>query len=221
MGTESGEVVVDGERRFPLQNGSARFELPAGSHSIELAVVGQTAQKRSVAVVVGKETVIDFALTATSLPDRPTTDKPFPTRMVVGGSLGVLGLAAGVVSIVSLVNYLDAKKAGEDYQNAPGASNPQDPKLPPNKTASEACGTPELPSNATICRRNEEAIRYSLLAGITGGVAVALLATGGYLFFSGGSHEAEKASAKKAAPRINAAPNVGWGSGGLVLSGSF
>ncbi|MGC8000945.1 hypothetical protein, partial [Salmonella enterica] len=65
MGSENGEVIVDGEKRVPLEKGTARLDLSPGGHSVEVAVPGQGPQKRNVLVTAGKETVVDLALANT------------------------------------------------------------------------------------------------------------------------------------------------------------
>jgi hypothetical protein len=222
MGSENGEVVIDGDKRVPLQNGTARLELSPGGHSVEVAVTGQAVQKRNVLVTAGKETVVDLALASTGpTTSAPVTEKPFPTRKVVGAGLAVVGVAAGVVAAVMGKGYLDAKKKGEDYQNAPGLSNDQDPKLPEGKTADEACGTSQMPSNATICKANDDANAKSTAFWITAPAAALFLGAGAYFLLTDGSSGNEGSSAKSRAPRVKAAPSVGYNSAGLILSGSF
>ncbi len=222
MGSENGEVIVDGEKRVPLERGTARLELSAGGHSVEVAVAGQSSQKRNVLVTAGKETVIDLALASTGPLETPKSETPFPTRKVVGAGVAVLGVGAGIVAAVMGTGYLSAKDKGEKLQNEPGASNFQDPKLPPGKTADDACGTQEMPSNSTICKKNDEAHLKSTLFWVTAPVSVVLLAAGGYFLFTDGSSTEKGTNAAKARkPRINAAPTVGYDSAGFVLSGSF
>jgi hypothetical protein len=213
MGSENGEVVVDGDKRVPLQNGTARLEVSPGGHSVEVVVTGQPTQKRNVLVTVGKEAVVDLALATSAPTEPPAPETPFPTRKVIGGGLVAIGLVAGAVAIVSGLAYGDALKKGEKLQASPNA---QDRKLPPRETADEACGK-TLDKNEAICQANANANRNSTVAWITGVGGGLFVLAGAYFLFTDGGKESASANAKKT--RI--APSVGQNGGGLILSGSF
>jgi hypothetical protein len=213
LGREGGEVIVDGEKRVPLQNGVARVELSPGGHAVEVILAGQTAsQKRNVVVTAGKETVVTLGVPA---PPGASTEPaaPFPTRKVVGATLAGAGVVLAIVSVANVLSYESALDRG-DVAEAEAARNPVGDKLPPGKTADDACGSDLLPT-APICVANSDANRSSTVAWVTGGAGAVLLGAGAYLFLSAGGKE-RKASK---APRV--APTIGRGSGGLVLSGSF
>ena len=223
MGSENGEVIVDGEKHVPLERGTARLDLSAGGHSVEVAVAGQPSQKRNVLVTAGKETVVDLALTTTGSVEPAKSDSPFPTRKVIGGSIAALGIGAGIVATVMGLGYLDAKKAGEDYANAKGPENPEDPRLPDGQTADQACDSGALASNTTICKKNDEAHTKSTVFWVTAPTAVVLLGVGAYFLLTDGSSSERGTTSARAPkkPRIKAAPSVGWSSAGVVLSGTF
>lgn len=208
MGTENGEVVVDGDKRVPMQNGVARLELAPGGHSVELDANGQTTAKRTVLVTAGKETVVDLSLSGGDL---FTSDKPFPTRKVIGGGLGVLGVAAGVIAVVNLAKYFEDQDRGDELQ---ASTNPNIRKLPPGKSADDACGK-ELAETSEICVANSDANRHSAVAIGTGIASGVLLGVGAYLFF------VEPSSSEKKSARPRLAPTFGRNGGGFVLSGSF
>lgn len=218
MGSENGEVVVDGDKRVPLQNGTARLDLAPGGHSVEVAVAGQAPQKRNVLVTAGKETVVDLALATTGAAEAPAAEKSFPTRKVVGGGLMLVGVAAGAVAIVSALAYGDALDKGETLQ---ASTNPIDAKLPPGKTADDVCGKQGgLSKSEAICQANADANRTSTVAWATGiGGGLFLLAGAYFLFTDGG--DSEKAPAAAAKKKTRLVPTLGQGSGGLLLSGSF
>ncbi len=221
MGSENGEVIIDGDKRAPLEKGTARVELSPGGHSVEVAVAGQAPQKRNVLVTAGKETVVDLALAGTTPSEPPRSESSFPTRKVVGGSLAALGIGGGVFAGVMLAGYFDAKQKGEDYQNA-AAVNPEDPKLPPGQSADQACSSGTLPSNATICKTNDDATTKSTIFWVAAPAAAVLLGAGAYfLLTDGGSDEKGTSSAKTKAPKPRVTPSVGHNSAGLFLSGSF
>ena len=214
MGNENGEVVIDGDKRVPLENGTARIELSPGGHSVEVAA-GRTTQKRNVLVTAGKETVVDLALASTGPTEPVKSDKPFPTRKVVGGGLMRGGAAAGAVAVISALAYGDALDKGETIQ---ASTNPQDAKLPPGKKADDVCGkSGGLASNEAICKANADANSASTVAWVTGIGGGALLLAGAYFLFTDGGDQ-EKAAAKN---KTRLVPSVGQSSGGLILTGSF
>lgn len=216
MGSENGELVVDGDKRVPLQNGTARLELAPGGHSVEVAITGQPVQKRNVLVTAGKETVVDLALASTGPSEPSKSDKPFPTRKVLGGGLAVLGVGAAVVAVVGGLGYQSATDEGERLNQT--VTNPQE-KLPAGQTPDEACGSPGgLSPSAAICKENDKANTGSTIFWVATPAAALLLVAGAYFLFTDGGAEKEKAAALK---KTRLVPSVGHNSGGLFLSGSF
>ena len=216
MGAESGEVIVDGDKRIPLQSGSARLELAPGSHSVEVLVGGRT-QKRNVLVNVGKETVVDLSLAASDgvVEDPGQPGRPFPTRKVVGGGMMALGAAGVVVGVLEFVAYKNRQDDGKAAQKDP---NHAVQKVPPGKEASDVCGTADLPDNSVICKANSAAKQDSALGWVFTGVGAALLGAGAYVFFTQSSGSSDKPASPRN-PKI--VPNVGPTYGGLTLSGAF
>ena len=216
MGNDNGEVIVDGDKRLPLQNGSARLELAPGSHSVEVLVGGQT-QKRNTLVTLGKETVVDLSLAPSGSFDDPSNPgKPFPTRKVVGGGMMALGAASLVVGVLEFVAWSNRKDDGERLQNE-ALTNPAADRLPPGQSADDACGN-SLPDSSPICRANHDAKVDSALGWVFTGVGAALVGAGAYVFFTKGAEPADKPRASTM-PRL--VPHVGRGGGGLLLEGRF
>ena len=213
---DNGEVVVDGDKRVPLHNGVARVELSPGTHSVEVAIAGQPAQKRNVVVTAGKETPVALTSASAAKPEPARADKPFPTRKVVGGGLAAVGVAAGVVAVINFLAYQDDESKADDLNRS---TNPAIAKLPPQKSADDVCGKPGgLDPKAEICKANDEAYRHSTTALIAAPIAGVFLLAGAYfLFTDGGSSDKEKAASKK--PTF--VPSVGTSSAGFILSGSF
>lgn len=213
LGNESGAVVIDGDKRVPLEGGLARIALAPGGHSVEVTA-GQTTQKRNVLVTAGEETVVDLALVS-AVPTEPAApDEPFPTRKVVGGGLVLGGLAAGTAAVFSAIAYGDALDRGEAIQ---ASKNPQDAKLPPGKRADDVCGkSGGLDPSEAICKANADANRASTIAWVTGIGGGILVFAGAYLFFT---DDGDQEKAAKSETRL--VPIVGQGSGGLLLTGSF
>jgi len=210
LGAESGEVVVDGDKRVPLANGVARLELAPGSHSVEVIASDKSSQKRNVLVTAGKETVVDLSLSGSSSGEGFRSESSFPTRKVVGGGLAVLGLGAAVLSVVSILNYQDAQDRGDALQ---ASTNPAIRKLPAGRTAGDVCGSAEFPDTSEICVADDDARRHSAIAIASGIGAGALLGIGAYLFFT------EPKKEKSARPRI--APTFGRRVAGVSLHVDF
>jgi hypothetical protein len=218
MGSENGEVVVDGDKRVPLQNGSARLELSPGGHSVEVVVSGQPAQKRNVLVTAGKETVIDLGLAATE-GETSTPGKPFPTKKVIGAAAMAVGVGLGAFAIERTLAYVDAKKRFDDN---PSFSDPKQYNVREGEKVDACEATLKSTSqiNDQACDLSKSAKSASTVAIITGAASGVLLATGVYLFFVSPDPEpSSPAMGKRRGPRLT--PTVGYGSGGLVLSGSF
>ncbi len=211
MGSENGEIVIDGDKRVPMQNGLARVDLSPGSHSVEVALVGQAPQKRNVLVTAGKETTVSLGIGAGVTAPPPEPERPFPVKKVIGGGLAIAGLVAGTIAVLNFVAYNDANDRGDKIQ---ASTNPQDAKLPAGKSADEACGS-ALDAREAICVANDDANRASTVAWATGGASVLLLGAGAYFLF----FDKDKPAPTTAKPRL--VPTVGHGGGGLILSGSF
>jgi hypothetical protein len=199
----TGDVIIDGEKHFPLDKGTARIELAAGGHSIELAG-GGAPTKRNVVVAAGRETVVELVSNATVEP--PTEAKKGKTRKVVGGvSMGV-GAVLGAVAVYSLVNYLDLQSQGEDAAKKTPQTNPPTP----------------CKEQSTECARiDKDSKTASALAIGLGGGAVVALGVGAYLFFSEPSSSTTESAKAAPKPKTRVVPTVGAGSGGLLVVGSF
>lgn len=190
MGAENGEVIIDGEKRVPLQNGVAHVELSPGTHSVEASTKSGDTQKRNITVTAGKETIVDLALAGTSVgPSEPAKDeKSFPVKKAVGGGLMAVGVAGLVVSVIFTTKWLGAKSDGEDAnQNLHDHPNVQTPELPKDKQASDVCGTDSrFQANHPVCVAEDDAKSASTVAWVTGALGGAALLGGAYLFFFSG-----------------------------------
>jgi hypothetical protein len=196
---QTGEVVVDGEKHVPLdKTGGARIELAAGSHSIEVSPTGGTPTKRNVLVTAGRETVVEVGSAAVVEPP-PEPSNPAKTRKIIGGiSMGV-GAVAGAIAITQLVHYLDLQDRGDQV------------------AAKVDEGKECRAENAECADIDKKSKTASALAYVLGGVSVAAIGVGAYLFFSDpGSGEKTPTKA-----RARIVPSVGAGSGGVLVVGSF
>lgn len=201
---QTGDVFIDGEKRVPLQNGTARVELAAGGHSVELSPTRGTPIKRNVVVAAGRETVVE--LSPAALVEPPTEASKTKTRKIIGGvSMGV-GAVLGGIAVYSLVNYLGLQSDGED---AAAKTQKTDPPTPCREQSRECA------------RIDNDSKTASGLAWGLGGGAVLALGFGAYMFFSEPSSSSSAATATPPKPKTRVIPTVGAGSGGVVVVGSF
>lgn len=228
MGAENGEVIIDGEKHVPLQNGTAHVELSPGPHSVEAQTKAGATQKRNINVTAGKETVVDLALAGTAPtvpPSEPVKEeKSFPTGKVVGGSLMVVGLAGAVVSVLFTTKWMSDKDDGEATNARLHATpNPQTPELPAGKTASDVCGNgsfPQFNDQHPICKNQNDAKSDSTIAVATGIAGGAFLIGGAVLFFTSGGHAQPSEPKTGRLKDVRVSPTFGQTTG-LSLSAAF
>jgi len=200
---QTGEIVVDGEKHVPLAQGTARVELAAGGHSIELAPTGGTAVKRNVLVTAGRETVVEF--TPQAVVEPPSESSPGKTRKIIGGVTMGVGVILGAVAVVEAIQWNSLQSDGEAY--AKTIEKPADGR---------ACAD----YDAKCIDIDKDAKTASVVAWVLGGAGVAALGIGAYLFFTApSSSESNKAEAPK--PKARIVPQVGGNSGGVMVLGSF
>jgi hypothetical protein len=204
---QTGEVVVDGEKRIPLANGTARIELAAGGHSIEVTGTGGEPVKRNVLVTAGRETVVE--LTAAPVAEPPSEASKTKTRKIIGGvSMGV-GAVLGGIAVYELVHYLGLQSDGKAYA-ATIAKDPQGRQC--RDTGDQEC--------VRIDRESKTA--SGLAIGLGAGGAV-MLGLGAYLFFSDpGSTEPNKTATTTPPKRTTrVVPTAGPGNTGVMVLGTF
>ena len=213
-GSETAEVVIDGEKHVPLDRGSARVELSPGSHSVEVVAGGQT-QKRTILVTAGKETVVELSAAKAAAEAPAKGDKPFPTRKVIGVAAMAVGVAAGAYAVERLVKY---NQLQNDLKN--------DPNYGPDKFLKtngevDACDAHLVDGSlsANACQKSKDAKTVSTVGIVSAAAGGVFLLGGAYLFFFASSDEKEGKPAAKAKPVV--LPTLGAGSGGLSVSGVF
>jgi hypothetical protein len=210
-GDLTGEVIVDGTKRIPLTSGTARFELGASGHSIEISAPGRPTTKRNVVVAAGRETVIDVSdQTATTPPgEGAEPGKPFPVRKVLAGAAALAGVALGVVSVIEYGKYNDAVDAGDrDKASVPEGVKPCEREV----------------EFQQFCNDDKNAKKHSTVAWITAGGGLVLIGTGVVLWLTDSSSSDRSTTtgvAKPPKPKTRLAPTFGAGSGGLMLTGTF
>ena len=204
---QTGEVVVDGDKRVPLDKGTARIELAAGGHSIEVTGAGGEPVKRNVLVTAGRETVVE--LTAAPVVEPPAEGGKSKTRKIVGGITMGAGAVLGGVAVYELVNYLSLQSDGKAY----AATIPKDPSGKPCRdTGVERCVSIDRDS------KTASALAWGLGAG-----GVVAIGVGAYLFFSdpGSSEPNKTASTAPPKPATRVVPTAGPGSTGVMVLGTF
>ena len=203
----TGEVVIDGEKHVPLDKGTARIELAAGGHSVEVAPTGGTPIKRNVLVTAGRETVVEFAANVASEP--PAEAGHSKTRKIIGGvSMGVGVVLAGIATY-ELINYLGLQSDGADRATHVPKTTPPGP----------------CKATDTECARiDKESKSASALAMTLGGIGAVAIGFGAFMFFTDAGSSEKSTSAAVATPpkpKARVVPTVGAGSGGIVVIGSF
>lgn len=215
-GNVDGEVVVDGDKRFPLKNGSARIELSPDSHAVEVAAPGVPASKRNVLLAVGKETVVDLT-PSPQTGGPPAAEEPksaFPTRKVIGGALLVVGVGAEIFAFERYSKWKSLKDEVNDPKLTDGLiTNGQ--KVP-------ACDAQAPPGGGTteqVCKKSDEANTVGITGIVAGSVGGLLLLGGAYLVIFGNDEKEGTKTAKVRATRVS--PWVGQGTAGASLGGTF
>jgi hypothetical protein len=217
-GDVAGEVIVDGDKRVPLQAGQARIELGAGGHAIEVSTGSGPPMKRNVLVTAGKETIVEMAGEPPPPPPPPRgaaepPSSPFPTQKVIAGALVVAGIALGVVSAVEYARYKSATNDGDkiDPHQLP-------PKTADKSSAELACDI-QSPTDVqrTACNLDKDARNASTIAIITG-IAGGLAIGGGIVLWVTDSGSSDKPAARRKARLV---PVAGPGGGSLLLTGWF
>ncbi len=198
----SGDVIIDGQKRVPLEKGFARVELAPGSHSVEVTFASGPPSKRNVIVAAGRETAVELVPVKVSEPE--ASGGKANTRKVIGGVAMGVGAVLGGVAVYSLVNYFDFQSQGAEAATRAEKTDPPTPC----RLRSQEC--------ARIDKSSKTA--SALAIGFGSGAALAL-GFGVYMFFS----EPSKAPAVSTPPRAKTrvVPMASGDAGGFLVVGSF
>jgi hypothetical protein len=211
-GTGKGTVLVDGVDRGALDGGTARVDVPAGSHTITVKVPGFDAQPQTATVAMASDQDMTFTLNPVAAPP-PETPSTGPsarkvgewTAIVVGGGL----MAGGVVMGVKwLVDYLH----GKDLQN----------KIP--TTTQDACQRLGDQNEKDLCDTSKTVTTDYTIGWILGGAGAAVLGTGLLLLVTDHSSKEGGPAAEQppqAKPRFEVVPQVGARSASMGLRVTF
>jgi hypothetical protein len=220
-GNGGGTVMVDGGEKGTLDGGTARIEIPEGSHTVTVHVPGFQAPSLTTSVKAGSEKEVSFALAPAgqggeeSSPAGETAQasKPFPTKKVVGWSLVGAGVILAVVAVIEVSGWVSDKNDSDNQRSA----------IPANIT--DACSVPMTapyyPSAQRACSDSKDATDKSTFAWATGAGALVAGGVGAFLLMTDhdSSETAKTAPAPK--PRLAVAPVLGPHEGGLRLRIDF
>ncbi|MCL2777138.1 MAG: hypothetical protein FWD73_03970 [Polyangiaceae bacterium] len=195
-GKLNGEIVLDGDKRIPLRAGTARAQLAAGSHSVEIVAPGVPTTKRNVLVSAGKESLVD-------LPTLHNSTSPFLTRKVIGGATIGAGVILGGVAVEQALLYSSLQNRGRDRAEGVAAGT-------------KPCAPNSDPEFCTIDKRSKQASTIAIAAGALGAVGVG---AGLYLLLTG--DRSNEKSLPLLTGRTRVLPTVGAGSSGAVVDGIF
>jgi hypothetical protein len=205
---QTGEVIVDGDKHVPLDKGTARLELAAGGHSIEVAPTSGEPTKRNVLVTAGRETVVEF--TAQGAVEPPSEASRSKARKVAGGVMMGVGAVLAGVAIYETINYFSIQSEGDDYINSTAGKT---------DLAGRYCSDAKTPTCVDINSRSK--VASGLAIGLGAG-ALVTLTVGAVLFFGADSGSSSSAGATRPLkPTARVVPNVGPGGGSLTVVGTF
>jgi hypothetical protein len=210
-GSGKGTVLVDGAERGALDGGTARVDVPTGSHTLTVKVPGFESQSRTATIMMAGDQELNFTLNPVAAPQPEQPAAPSARKVgewsaiAVGGAL----LAAGAVMGVKwIVDY----NHGKDLQNRVSSQN------------RDACQTQDSTQAQQLCETSHTVTTDYTLAWIFGAAGAAVLGTGVLLLMTDRSTKDEAPAAgdaPQAKPRLDVIPQVGTTSASLGLRLAF
>lgn len=207
-GDLSGDLLVDGKERSPLERGEATIELRPGHHVIEVRSPGYRSSVHQVDVVASTDQVLNVRLVPERVEQPPTPSKPISPRTIVALSLIGVGAAFGVVGTVKAAQFLSLRDQNARDNETIDATKFCDPAQPHRA---------DLGSMQQACDRLNRAESTLKLELIFYGVAAAAAGAGLVLLVTD-TPDSDKA---KAARNVRILPTVSRGGGGLDLRLAF
>jgi hypothetical protein len=213
-GRSAGTVVVDGADRGALDNGIARLELPAGSHTIAVRVPGVEAPPGQTAEVAsGSEQELNFVLAPVRMsaqPEEPSS--PVPVGKVLGYSAIVAGAGFLVAGGIEAANWVNDNSASTEDRN----------RVP--KSVADVC-TQQSAAAIDACNKSKDALTVSTLGWIFGGAGALLLGTGIVLVVSDHGSSSDGRHTASVRPiqgaRVDVVPALGPHAGSLDVRVRF
>lgn len=213
-GRASGAVLVDGVEKAPLEAGTARVEVPAGSHTVGVRVSGFEAAEQMTDIASGSEQSLTFALAPASREaSSEGRSSPFPVAKVLGYSAIVLGAGFLVAGGVEALHWVSDSNASANDRAA----------VPKNVT--DVC-TDLAQAAQDACDKSKDAVSVSTLAWIFAGAGAVLVGSGVVLVASdhGSSEAGSRAGARtpvRAARSVQLLPALGPRAGSVSLRVEF
>jgi hypothetical protein len=211
-GRGAGSVLVDGSEKATLEAGTARLEVPAGSHTIGVHVSGFEAAEQSFDVANGGEHDLTFTLASARHANRDEQARSsFPVVKVLGYSAIVAGAGFLVAGGIEALNWVsDSNASSNDRQTIP-------------RSVTDVCSD-QAPAAQDACSKSKDAMSVSTLGWVFAGAGAVLLGTGIVLVMSDhGPSEETSASTSRRAPSaaVRVLPSVGPRAGSLQLRVDF
>jgi hypothetical protein len=214
-GRGSGSVLVDGSEKATLEAGTARVEVPAGSHTIGVRVSGFEAAEQSFEVANGGEHDLTFTLASARHESRDEPGRSsFPVVKVLGYSAIVAGAGFLVAGGIEALNWVsDSNASSNDRQQIP-------------RSVTDVCND-QAPAAVDACAKSKDATSVSTLGWVFAGAGAVLLGAGIVLVVSDhGPSEDKSASATRGAAgatvaAVRVVPSVGPRAGALQLRIDF
>jgi hypothetical protein len=212
-GNGGGDVLVDGAVRGKLDGGSARIDVPAGSHTIAVRVPGYATASQPANVQVGADQELTFSLTSAGpAPVEGGPSKPFPARKVLEYGAIIVGGGLLIVSGVETAGWInDSNQSNTDRQHVPANIN-------------DVCSTQVNSYAQDACNKSHDAQTVSALAWTFGVAGAAVLGTGIILMLTDQDQPStETGGAASAKPRRNfdVTPSFGPQGGSIALKIAF
>jgi hypothetical protein len=211
-GKGSGSVMVDGTEKATLDAGTARLEVPAGSHMIGVRVAGFDAPEQEAEIANSGEQDVTFTLGPARHESRNERGRSsFPVVKVLGYSAIVAGAGFLVAGGIEGLNWLsDSNASSDDRRTIP-------------RSVTDVCGD-QTPAAQDACAKSKDATSVSTLGWVFTGAGALLLGTGIVLVTSDhGSSEETSAAPSHGASRaaVQLLPSVGPRAGSVQLRVDF
>jgi hypothetical protein len=126
-GDAEGTVWINGEKKKPLDHGSAVIDLAPGTYDVEVRAQGfATAREEKVVVAGGQDTSVPLKLKPEEEADAEQATTPSTShtdwQRIAGWSLVGVGAVAAVVSVVEAVSFFSDKSSlDSDRQGVPSS----------------------------------------------------------------------------------------------------
>lgn len=202
-GSESAEVLLDGEPIGRLTGGRGRFDVAAGKHTVEVREA--SGAKASRAITVDGSSDAQVTLTLPIAHDPASDHPPLPVRKIVSYSLIGVGTAVFAVGAYEGLHFMSLR----------GELNDSRAKVPSNITDVCSYEAQSYPDAVAACSKLDEARSARTLGLVLAGAGIAVAGAGVVLLVT----EPSKADEKRA--RVRFFPHAGPHGAGVDVVGAF